>query len=304
MLTFLQKKHQEVKSSLNHQIMKTRILLLTFLFSLAGAAGHAQLFKKLKEEVKEATEDAIVQTTADKVAEKTAKSLDKLFEVEFGKNAPQPVGDQQSSLEDLPASYEFDWIYKVKMESDQLKKQDGEIFMTYYFKEGADYWGSEYALSEDQQMFMVYDGPSDQMIMFMDQQGQKMAMAMKFPEIPTDDSAQEEYTMTEIEGKEILGYSCKGYKFENSEHEFISYVTWDAPISFSGIYDKSQHMPNGFNEEWLQQNGETGMVMEMHMTDKKKAKNNITMQCVELAESPRSLTTSEYPAMGSMTSKK
>lgn len=281
--------------------MKKPYLPLTLLLTLCWLTAPAQFFKKLKEEVKDATEDAIVQTTADKVAEKTAKSLDKLFEVEFGKNAPQPASDQAGSLENLPATYDFEWIYRVEMESRQLKKQDGMV-MTYYFKEDANYWGSEYSMSDQQQMFMVYDGPSDQMIMFMNQQGQKMAMAMKFPDIPADDTAMEEYTITEIEGKEILGYACRGFRFENSEYEFTSWVTWEAPISFTGIYDKSQHMPEGFDEEWLMEDGRTGMVMEMHMTDKNKSKNNLSMRCVELARSPRVLNTSEYPSMGNLSS--
>ena len=64
--------------------MKTQIhfvcVLLTSL--LIGGTAHAQILKKLKKRVQEATEDVIVEKAAQKTAQETGKAMDSLLNID------------------------------------------------------------------------------------------------------------------------------------------------------------------------------------------------------------------------------
>ena len=63
--------------------MKKIAITVVFLLALVGNVQQieAQFFKKLKNRIKEKTEQVVVEKTANKVAEKASNSLDKAFEI-------------------------------------------------------------------------------------------------------------------------------------------------------------------------------------------------------------------------------
>lgn len=280
--------------------MKTIKILLTILI-IAGMSteANAQFFKKLQKKVENAIEKTVIKKTSDKAADETGKAMDKMFDMDFGENSPMMTGGMLGSLEDIPASYDFEWIYRLEMESEQLKKSDNAMHITYYLKKDVPYWGAKFEMGQNQSMLMVYDAPTDQMVMFMDQQGKKIAMATKMPEInPEENKEIEEYTITKIAGKEILGYSCDGFKMENDQYEFISYVTFETEVGFGDIYGKNKYMPKNFDPSWLKKGDNEGLMLEMQMVDKNKPKNNMSMKCVNLEEMPFSINTKNYNSFG------
>lgn len=280
--------------------MKTIKLLIMILF-VAGISNNAnaQFFKKLKKKVEKAVENTVINKTSDKAADKTGKAMEKMFDMDFGKDSPIMGGGNMGSMEDIAASYDFEWIYKLEMESDQFKKSDSSVNITYYLKKDAPYWGAKFEMAQDQGMLMVYDAPTDQMVMLMDQKGQKIAMVTKMPQIdPMEEKEIEDYTISKIAGKEILGYSCDGFKMVNDDYEIIFYVTFETEVGFGDIYGKNKYMPKGFEPSWLKKGDISGLMLEMQMVDKNKSKNNMTMTCVTLEEQSFSIDTSDYKSFG------
>ncbi|WGK63882.1 DUF4412 domain-containing protein [Croceiramulus getboli] len=277
--------------------MKNYRLFLMFLLLLGFANPvQAQFWKKLKKKVEDKVEETVVRKTSEKAEETTAESMDKIFNMEFPKNG-EDVDFTPGNTKDLPEQYTFSWAYGLQMESKQFK--GNALDLTYYLKPEATYWGAIYESGVQQGMTMIYDGPTEQMVMLMDQEGQKMLVATKMPKFEVGDNQEiEDYTMTKIAGKEILGYACDGYVLENDDYHFTMYVTFDTPISFSDIYGTSKQLPKGFDPAWLKQGDQEGLMMEMEMVDKNKKKNNVTMRCTQLEQLEYTIELSEYQRFG------
>lgn len=303
--------------------MKTiRILCFLLLTISMTNSANAQFFKKLKKRVENAAEDAVLNKAEQKTREKTEETIDTLLtgnvgkknqenpdgsntntaelpNIGFGEQNGRFPGGMMGSVENLPATYEFEWAYTLEMEGKQFKSKNEGISITYYFKEAAPYWGAVYETGAQQGMTMVYNGPSDQMLMFMDQNGSKMVMTTKMPKIDINDNEEvEEYTMKKIGSKNILGYDCDGFEMENSDYVFTMYLTFDTTVSFSDIYGKSQHVPQGFDPNWLKKGDQEGLMMEMEMVDKAKPKNNMTMRCTNLEKTSFAINTGDYKSFG------
>lgn len=259
---------------------------------------NAQFWKKLKKNVERRVEETVINKTEDKAAEQTEKAMEEILNPSFGKNSPMPIGGEKGSLEDVPENYGFDWRYELVMIP---QKGKDSLQMSYYLREGVDYFGAK--MENSMPMFMVFDGALNSTILFIDQGGTKMAMVNKIPNDaigldPESNPGIEDFTMTKIDGKQIMGYDCQGYVFENTEYKFTTYTTFEAPVSFTNVFGQSESMPKGFKEEWLMQDGQYGLMMEMHMEDKKKPKKSMKMYCVELIEEPFTINKSDYESFG------
>jgi len=273
-----------------------RTVVMLFLAIGVSQTSHAQFFKKLKKKVENAVEQTVINKTSEKAAKETEKAMDKAFDMDFGNMYPN---GSMGSMENIPAKYDFEWVYELELESPNYKKNEGELFITYFLKEGAPYWAAEFNSGAAENMMMVYDAPTNQMIMLLDQKGEKMAVATELPDLETaQENEMQDYKMTKISGKTILGKDCEGYKMENDEYEFTMYVTFDTKISFSDIYGKNQQIPKNFDASWLKKGDNEGLLMEMQMIDKSKQKNNMNMKCVRLEKNNFSINTTAYKSLG------
>ena len=256
---------------------------------------QAQFLKKLRKKVEAATEQIIVNKTAEIAAKQTDKALDKILKMPGGEDGGARMPSQPGSASDLPEAYDFTWRYGMRFET---SKASENMDMTYFFKPDAAYWGVEF--TQEISMFMVYDNERNQMAIYSSVQGESFVSVTKFPDnLPTDDedSGIEDFSITELPPKEIMGYSCKGFQFENATHRYTTYVTFEVPVSFSDIYGKSDKLPKGFNTEWLKDGDNEGLMMEMIMEDKKSAKKNMKMTCFLLEENPYQLRKSDYKSL-------
>jgi len=205
---------------------------------------------------------------------------------------------QKASKVELPSSYDFDYIYKLKMTH---KKKD--IVLDYYLKEGGKYFGFDTAemskSSKDTKMFMVMDNNLNVTAMFMEMMGKKVVQKTKLKASDfKGDSDTSDYTFTKIDSKTIMGYECEGYVSENDKEKITFYITDDVPVSFNQVFGaNAKKMPKGFNPEWVKKYAENGLMMEMIYTDKKKAKNSMTMQCISLEKTDFSIDASKYGSM-------
>ncbi len=205
---------------------------------------------------------------------------------------------QKTSKVELPSTYDFDYIYQLKM---TYKK--GDVTFDYYLKEGGTYFGFDSAemskSSPDTKMFMVMDSNLNITAMFMEMMGKKVVQKtkLKASDFESDDDMSE-YTFTQIDSKTINGYECEGFLSENDKVKMTFYITDDVPVSFNqGFGNNMKNVPKGFSAALLKKYADNGLMMEMIYEDKKKSKNNMTMQCTDLEKTDFSIDTSKYGSM-------
>ncbi len=255
--------------------------------------AEAQFFKKLKKRAEQAAEEAVLRKAEEKAAQTAEKGMDKVFNFDFTKKSMDPSV--------LPASYDFDWKYKLLMKSKQ-----GEFDMAYYLKPGASYFGSKPEFKEKMMingMFMVMDESLKTMTIFMNTNGKKSghivpSIADEIVEQADESELMKDMNYKELGSKSILGYECQGFQIENSEIKMTMYVTFDAPVSFNQVYGgtNSKAFPKGFDPKWLK-GADNSLMMEMIFVNKKKKKFNATMTCVELVNESKSIVVGEYEFM-------
>ena len=268
--------------------MRKLTILFISLF-LLGHTAEAQFLKKLKNKVEDKVEQKVVDNVSNKAANETEKSLNNMWDMDLG---GMPMGGERVDPAEIPASYDFDWEYALKMNTEQ-----GEMEFTYLLKKDAPYFGMQ--MPNVPGMFMVMDGEKEMMVMFMNSEGNKMLTGTKFDPDAVDESdaenPYEDAEVKEIGTKEIMGYTCKGYQSETPDHVFTFYVTDEAGVGFSDIFKTNQkNTPKGFNPEWFAEG--TGLMMEMTMEDKKDASKNMTMTCTRLQEKDFTINKSGYQA--------
>ena len=206
---------------------------------------------------------------------------------------------QKPSDVTLPATYDFDYIYKLKM-----THKKGDMVLDYYLKKDGDYFGFDSPemakANANAKMFMVMDANLNVTAMFMEMMGKKMVQKTKMNNMysNTGDYDGSDYNFKEIESKTIMGYDCDGYVTENDKIKMTFYMTDDVPVSFNKVFGANmKNLPKGFDPELMKKYAENGLMMEMIFEDKKKSKNNVNMQCTGLDKTDFSINTSEYGSM-------
>jgi hypothetical protein len=205
---------------------------------------------------------------------------------------------QKASKVELPSTYDFDYIYKLKM-----THKKGDMTFDYYLKQDKKYFGFNSAEmtkgSADTKMFMVMDNDLGVTAMFMEMMGKKMVQKsnLKGSDFKGDTGAGD-YSFKKIDSKTILGHDCEGYESENDEVKITFYITDDVPVSFNQIWGASnKNLPKGFDPAWMKKYEENGLMMEMIFVDKKKSKNSMTMECTGIDKTDFSINTSDYGSM-------
>ncbi|NOQ92092.1 MAG: DUF4412 domain-containing protein, partial [Flavobacteriaceae bacterium] len=258
--------------------MKKSVIILTVITSLLCSKIEAQFLERLTKRVQEAAEETAIMKAEEKAAGETSKAADKLLNVNLNKMMKSGAG---SSVDPsiLPESYDFDWKYTMQMQT-----KEGSFIIIYYLKPDVKYFASKPDMKQSGatgDMYTVMDMDRNINIIFMDMNGQRMAMASSIPmdlDFEDEGSVVDEYTFKEIGTKEIMGYTCQGFTMENSEIKMTIYAAMEAPVSFSQIFGmKTDKAPKGFNPKWLDKM-ENSLVMEVQYQDKKKKKNSLKMR--------------------------
>ena len=273
--------------------MKKLIYLMLCAF-LVSASAEAQFLKKLKKKVEQKVENTVTENISNKAANEADKSLNNLWETQL-ENSSFSMGTERIDPSEIPASYNFDWEYKMNM-----KTSEGNMDMVYLLKEDASYVGLKVPQAEN--MITVLDTENDLTVIFMHSKESKIVIATRMDmEATNQQEAQDSYEEMEVEkigSKTILGYDCQGYKMENDDHVFTFYVTDDAEVSFNDLYKtSSKDLPKGFeNAEWMK--NRDGLMMEMQMEDKKNPAKSATMTCIGIEKNPVSIKKSDYHGIG------
>lgn len=262
--------------------MKTFKIILTcsFIFIFSSTV-EAQFLNKLKNRIIEKTEDVIINKTADKAAERTSEAMEKILNPNLD-GLFNIGGGKIVDASELPAEYNFNYLYRLKMATDE-----GDLEMDYFFNKDESYFGARSKLSPD--MIMVFDVDKN---LFVIKSGESVIAR----QIDLNDNSgtgedldlYNDYTFKELPNKEFLGISCPGYEMENEENRFIVYIAPDTGVGFgSGSGSTIVNMPKemqAFSKKY-----KDGLMMYMEMENKLDAKKNdkslTSMECIEFVES-------------------
>ncbi|MDT0690847.1 DUF4412 domain-containing protein [Salegentibacter sp. F188] len=269
-----------------------KILILCLSVFMIGTTAEAQFLKKLKDKVQEKVENAAIDNVSDKAANETNKGLNSMWEKKLSEGNIA-MGMERVNPEEIPASYDFDWVYNM-----HITHKNGEMDMLYHLKKDAPYFGME--MQQQGEMFIVFDDRNDLSVMFMNSGENKYLMATKLNIEDTSEESEDYYDdmeLKEIGSKTILGFECQGYQGENEDYIFNFYVTKEAGIGFTGMFqDKQNNMPEEFNPEWLQDGD--ALLMEMQMEDKKRTNNSMSMTCTRIEKESVTIRKSDFNSMG------
>lgn len=255
--------------------MKKLIILIIGLF-LFQPNSEAQLLKKIKDKVSKATEKQQDDETESDEEEDSSASI--------------PFG--LDGMNNVPDNYDFDWKYVLEMTDSKNESQD----IIYRLSSTQAYFGFE--MQDDSNLSTsVYDHGAGKIVMFMNNDGQKSAMAINMPKKLMDDMIEEnmekqeiEGSLTKLPGKTILGYSCLGYQYEDDEMITRYYVTTEPGVSFSNVFSFQKN--KNLSSEWMDLT--SGIMLEMEYESKKKAKDNMKMVCKELKKENFSIKKADY----------
>jgi len=293
-----------------------RLITLSLLISLfTFNSTQAQLLKKLKKRVQEATEDVIVEKTAEKAAQETGKAMDSLLQIDpdyqpYSEAQLQQLMVQNSADFPMEATYEFHTRVTYQME---FSSKDNSSIVDYgmWFSENENYMATQVknikSKEKNQQdmpasMLSVIDEKNKIMIIFMEDQKMAQVLSMeKIKEISVEEN-KEENTNTDFEGlkktgqtKKILGYSCEEFVAVNDENNFSIWITNELELFQKNMFYSINESLGGNTFKNIPKDAK-GFMMEMHfenLVNGEKGKMIVT----EINKQSKSINTSEYQYM-------
>ncbi|NJX16397.1 hypothetical protein [Tamlana crocina] len=201
---------------------------------------------------------------------------------------------------DLPDSYDFDWQLQTEMVLNTKKKETMD--MTFLIKKGAAYQGTNISSRENKNAgntTMVFDSNLNTMVMFMDAQGSKFLQMFPVPDPGNSSEKIDNYKISDLPSKTIIGYTCKGLQFEDDRYIMKIYHTTEAPITLSNFLNFGNQKKMDFPDidPRIVKQFSNGLIMEMDMIDKKKSKNNVNIIAKSLNKTATSIKPNQYQTM-------
>jgi len=273
------------------RLLPTLIFVCALLFS---GNTQAQFLKKLGQKVENRVENTVINKTSDKAARETGKAVDNILEPETNTKSDRRNSNSNQASKKLPANFEFDYQYRMTMTTSQ-----GKMDIDYFLKPGASYLGTK--MNQGVEMFMVMDGDSNTNYMFMETGGSKIATAtsLKGNDIINSTNHKNDYSITDLPPRTILGYNCIGKQMENDEYLIKMYFTTEAKISFNDVFkSNNENLPDALKAHFKDADG--ALLMYMDMVDKKnkgEKSSSSTMECTLLQPKKFTFSTAGYTLM-------
>jgi len=313
--------------------MKNLKLLVLAIFIVVPFTGQSQLLKKMKKKAENAVERTILNRTDSEASRGTDRGIDAVLKGDKNKKKDKKRNKNQSNEENelikesdldnhvsdkqkeqissilsgmggsysketanVPDNYKFSYRATMKIKTGNKE----EILMDYYLEPDVTYFGTGFE-DKGATSINVMDIEQNMMVIFMEQDGQKIMMAQKSDPKLTEklEKAQEdidkEYmaNLRDIGGRNILGYDCKGYETTTKEGTYRIWITDQTPVGFMGA---------GMNEdidlpESMVRMGKNAMVMEMQFAPAKGKKGRLHMLCVDFKKESKTIKKDDYSSM-------
>lgn len=216
------------------------------------------------------------------------------------KTVNKSISNHKISINDLPESYDFDWKYNTKMVMSSKKQQ--EINMVFLIKEGANYQATQMTSPDIKDMgntTMLFDNNLKTMVMFIEANGSNFLQLYPIPDVSNASDLKNDYTITQLPSKSILGYDSKGLQMEDDRYIIQLYHATGTPITLSNFLNfgntKASKLPD--IDPRIAKQFNNGLIMEMHLTDKKKSKNSVSIIAQSLNKTATTIQKSDYKSM-------
>ncbi|GAA4323622.1 hypothetical protein GCM10023115_52460 [Pontixanthobacter gangjinensis] len=217
----------------------------------------------------------------------------------YNKSMPSNARKNNVAAGNLPATYDFDWEYQLKMEMPN-QKQDA-LDLIFLLKKNSNYQGIKMKMEKSDEATMVFDSNINALVMFM-QSGNNKILQIHSMQDEQSQADLADLKIRELPDKTIIGYKSKGVELENNEYIAQVYHTSEAPIEMSTLFNSSgsmgKNLPN--IDPGLIKRFSEGLVTEMHYTDKKNSKNSVLLTAQSLNQIKNSINTAEYQNMSFM----
>lgn len=274
-----------------------RVLSISILIGFLSINNlEAQLLKKLKRRVQEATEDVIAEKAAQKAAQETGKVLDSLLEIDpdYQANYQEQLNLMMSSgSEDIniEESYVFNTMVMYELTTVHNNKPS-IVNYEMWFSENEGYMATKVKSNNDgnskdmpSSMVSILDDKNQAMIILMEEQKIAQLLSMnKIKEIAVEENESEsentEFKSLQKTGstKKILGYDCEEFSSQNDTNKFSYWITKDLDLFQKNMFFNISKSLGGNTFENIPENAQ-GFMMEMHfenLSDKEKGSMTVT----------------------------
>lgn len=296
--------------------------------SMLSYDANAQILNRLKKKAQEAAAQKAEQKITEQVQQAAEQMVERSWNSIFGE-----ISDDSLSGGRLPfmtnsnvtteEAYNFSTIATMEIETvNEDGKSDPPVIMEMHFNENEMYTGtrfnSEEMKKEDGELFLIYDFKNSAMLMLMNNDKDKFSFAydwkqaLENAENMPDDQSEEEINWdevnewqgyTKIGQKEILGYSCDGYQSESEDETIEIWVSRDADFGMNSMFKanaNAKQMKGKIPDDYPY-----GMMMEMTTEDLDSGEKTI-MKMIDIQDDANiTYTMADYPKMsfGQMTEK-
>lgn len=313
--------------------MKNIKTLLLAAILIMPFTAEAQIFKKMKQRAEKAVERTILNRTDRETAKATDKGIDEVLKgdtnqkndkkrndsaTEVDSNDSQNQtntaqneernraieeqlgglfgGSNSKEVANVPDTYKFS--YRAKMQIKTGNKD--EILMDYYLEPSETYYGAGFE-NDGATSINVMDMEQNMMVIYMEQNGQKLMMAQKTDPKLTEkfDKANEdidkEYmaNMRDIGGRKILGFNCHGYETSTKEGTYRIWITDETPVGFMGAaLNEDVDVPAS-----ILRMGKNAMVMELQFAPAKGKRGRMHMLCIDFEKESKTINKDDYRSM-------
>jgi len=288
-------------------------IFLSLLF--VGVSADAQILKKLKKKVQQATEDVIVEKAAQKTAQETGKALDSLLNIDpdyeqKNQEQLQQMFGQGGSDIPIEESYQFDTnvLYTMEFSSE---KENSVVDYSMWFSDKDNYMATQVSniqaeSTKNQDMPMsvlsVIDDKNKAMIILMEEQKIAQVVSMeKIKDLSEEETADEgidsSFKTVEKTGnsKKILGYDCEEFTSENADTRFNFWVTQELEVYQKNMFFNISRSLGGNSFGNVPKEAK-GLMMEMNF-ESKTSNERGKMIVKEIRKESRSISTSGYQFM-------
>jgi hypothetical protein len=294
------------------------ILAAIFLSGIFSINAEAQLLNRLKKKAKQAAEQKAEEKLTEQVEQAAQRAVERSWNSIFGEITPDSSNGMQlpftiGSNVKTEDAYHFNTISTMEIQSVRTDgKAEPPVIMAMHFGDDVMYTGTRFESEEMQKqegdLFIIYDFKNAAMLMLMSNENDRFSFAydwkQDFGSAESDSLYQEEVDWDQVDewqnykkigSKNILGYSCDGYRSETDRERIEVWVSRDTEFGINNLFQahaNAKQLKGKIPEDYPQ-----GMIMEMLNEDLVNGRKT-TMKVIDIDKNADvSYSMADYPAM-------
>lgn len=278
--------------------------------------AEAQLLNRLKKKAQQAAERKAEEKLAEQVQKMAEQMVERSWNEVFGDfsadSSSAGFSFKINSNVKTEENYTFNFVTVMDIQTtDQNGKSEPPVTMFLHFNKKEPYTGtrfeSEEMKKEDGDLFIIFDYKNSAMLMLMQNKKDKFSFAYDWNQalrqVPdslreyegSEDTPDQWENYTRIGNKDILGYSCDGYKSEDEHTTYEVWVTRDLNYGMQNMF-----MANANTKQLkgkIPEDYPYGMMMEM-ISEDLDSRETTTMKVTDIKRNASiKYAMKDYPSM-------